>query len=441
MDWTNYTPGQAWNLPAGFAGVETPFGRGAIAEYMLAHGYSGSPSEMPDLSQFDLSEGNPNYAQEAARLNAFLNGGSGSIPSSIDDWLRQNGLSARAGRNDLGGGLWDEHVQLVDGSGNVVANDQHTYGKRDNAALAAALLPLAVGGGLAAMGYNVGAGTGFGVGAGSMAGGAGAGSALGAAGAAGAGTLGAGATGAGITTQGIGAAELAGLGLSNPGMLTAIPGTFDAALAAGGAGSVLGGAGAAAGSTLGAGVATPTVTTPGLPSGVTSGLGLSNPGALTGAAPTVGGGILSGLANSGIGQAVGQVADLVGGGSNLAGIIGGIAGAASGSGGGDTITNQNRMDPRMDAFVYGTGQNDPNSLLGSARQWFDQNKTGMNADMTAGLGLLRNLYNSPEYSQGYNQMRQTGLGLLNTAPAGNPFTSGLLNLPSFSLSARPNRGG
>ena len=224
-------------------------------------------------------------------------------------------------------------------------------------------------------------------------------------------------------------------------MLTAIPGTFDAAWAAGGAGSVLGGAGAAAGSTLGAGVATPTVTTPGLPSGVTSGLGLSNPGALTGAAPTVGGGILSGLANSGIGQAVGQVADLVGGGRNLAGIIGGIAGAASGSGGGDTITNQNRMDPRMDAFVYGTGQNDPNSLLGSARQWFDQNKTGMNADMTAGLGLLRNLYNSPEYSQGYNQMRQTGLGLLNTAPAGNPFTSGLLNLPSFSLSARPNRGG
>jgi hypothetical protein len=82
------------------------------------------------------------------------------------------------------------------------------------------------------------------------------------------------------------------------------------------------------------------------------------------------------------------------------------------------------MEPRMDAYVYGTGPGDTNSLLGAAQQWFNQNRSGTNADMTAGMDMLRSLYTSPQYQQGYQDMRNTGQGLLSQGVAGNPFTNG-----------------
>jgi hypothetical protein len=102
----------------------------------------------------------------------------------------------------------------------------------------------------------------------------------------------------------------------------------------------------------------------------------------------------------------------------------------------DTATQERKMDPRMDAYVYGTGPGDTNSLLGAAQQWFNQNKSGTNADMTAGMGMLRDLYNSPQYRQGYEQMRGVGQGLLGTQAAQNPFTSGLLGLTGFTPTPR-----
>ncbi len=185
------------------------------------------------------------------------------------------------------------------------------------------------------------------------------------------------------------------------------------------------------------------------------GSSLANMGALEGAAMLTGGGsllttpglggagsALSGLGsikdvidsvkNSGVGKAVGTVADMVGGGNNLAAIVGGLAGATQG-GGEDTATTQNRIDPRMAQYLYGTGYGDTNSLLGASQEWWKNNKSGMNDDMAAGLLTLKNLYTSPEYTQGYQQMRSAGQGLLGAGVAQNPFTSG--QMPQFGRAA------
>jgi hypothetical protein len=125
---------------------------------------------------------------------------------------------------------------------------------------------------------------------------------------------------------------------------------------------------------------------------------------------------LGSIANSGVGQAVGQVADLVGGGRNLAGIVGGLLGATQG-GGSDTSTRQTRTDPRFDPYLYGD-----NGFLSQLQQQFNATKSGTNADITAGQNMLRDLYTSPAYTQGYQDMRSAGQGLLGRSIAGNPFT-------------------
>jgi hypothetical protein len=150
-----------------------------------------------------------------------------------------------------------------------------------------------------------------------------------------------------------------------------------------------------------------------------------------------GAGLLGQLANSGVGKAVGSVADMVGGGSNLAGIVGGIAGAMDG-GKDTTATTTQQIDPRMAQYLYGSGYGDKNSMLGAAQDWWKNNQSGMNANMTQGLDMLRNLYTSPGYSQGYTQMRDVGQGLLGRPIAGNPFTQGgLLGAPGQQQALMP----
>jgi hypothetical protein len=125
----------------------------------------------------------------------------------------------------------------------------------------------------------------------------------------------------------------------------------------------------------------------------------------------------------GVGQAIGSVsgaigsaANLVGGGQNLAGIVGGLLGATQG-GQSQTATTQSRTDPRFDPYLYGdTG------FLSQLQQQFNATKSGTNADITAGQNMLRDLYTSPAYTQGYQDMRSAGQGLLGRSIAGNPFT-------------------
>lgn len=164
----------------------------------------------------------------------------------------------------------------------------------------------------------------------------------------------------------------------------------------------------------------------GFSAGLTGGEALSTIPAMGGGAT---GGLLGQLANTGVGKAVGSVADAVGGGRNLAGIVGGLAGAAEG-GKSQTSTTTQQIDPRMAQYLYGSGYGDKNSLLGAAQDWWKNNQTGMNANMAQGLDSLKSLYTSPAYSQGYTQMRDVGQGLLGRQIAGNPFTQGgLLGAP------------
>jgi hypothetical protein len=146
------------------------------------------------------------------------------------------------------------------------------------------------------------------------------------------------------------------------------------------------------------------------------------------------GSIGSGAASSTLVDALktggGQLLNSMGTGSNLASIVGGIAGAAE-AGKPTTATTQQQIDPRMAQYLYGTGYGDKNSFLGAAQDWWKNNQSGMNANMQQGLDTLRNLYTSPSYSQGYTQMRDVGQGLLGRPIAGNPFTQGggLLGTP------------
>lgn len=140
-------------------------------------------------------------------------------------------------------------------------------------------------------------------------------------------------------------------------------------------------------------------------------------------------------ANSTIGSSLingaSGLANLVGGGQNLAGLVGAVAGGASG-GGTNTKTSEEKLDPRMAQYLYGTGYGDSNSLLGAAQKLYQQNPTGINATMQQGLDMQKAALTDPAYAQSFQAMRNAGTGLLSQGVAANPFTSGnaggLLNM-------------
>lgn len=140
-------------------------------------------------------------------------------------------------------------------------------------------------------------------------------------------------------------------------------------------------------------------------------------------------------ANSGIGSSLingaSGLANLVGGGQNLAGLVGAVAGGASG-GGTNTKTSEEKLDPRMAQYLYGTGYGDANSLLGAAQKLYQQNPTGINPTMQQGMDMQKAALTDPAYAQSFQAMRNAGTGLLGQGVAANPFTSGqasgLLNM-------------
>lgn len=344
------------------------------------------------------------------------------------DWLQSQGY--QVGGVDTG---LEWHQQLIGPDGKLAAQDIYNYNNDNKGVNQLGLATALLIGGAAALGGGLAGGAASGAGA-----------------ASGTGTLGAGATGAGsLTTQGIGAAELAGLGLSNPAPLAMAPSIIGPGAATAGS--------AALASQLAA--ATPGITTAGIGAGELAGLGLSNPaplqlapsimgpGAATAASAaaaaealkTAGGsnGLLDAIKNSGVGKAVGTVADLVGGGGNLAAIVGGALGATQG-GKTDTTSVDRKLDPRLDAMLYGDG-----GYMSQLQQQFNATKGG-NADMTAGADMLRNLYQSPQFTQGYQDMRSVGQGLLGQGVAGNPFSgqvpSGLLGFQPVARGQMPTTG-
>ena len=409
-----------------------------LVGYALQRGYGGSlDAQGGDIGQLSSYLGySPEQLDEvASMIRGSPNGNRESMLSvklseqardkQVLDWLTSQGYQASGVDT---GQEWIQ--QLLDPSGGLVATDAYNYNNTTKGVNRLGMVGALLVGGAAALGG---------------AGGAGGAGAAGAAGSTGTGTLGAGASGAGsagltaslpssaellggLTSSsslfnpialapslGAGAGITAGIGAADMGGLSS------AGLEASGWAAPISGAQSSAGlgsfGTLGAGAGAPSVTTPGISAADTAGIGLSNTAPLTGVPSTVGGGgLLGSIANSGVGQAVGQVADLVGGGQNLAGIVGGLLGATQG-GGSDTSTRQTRTDPRFDPYLYGD-----NGFLSQLQQQFNATKSGTNADITAGQNMLRDLYTSPAYTQGYQDMRSAGQGLLGRSIAGNPFT-------------------
>lgn len=99
---------------------------------------------------------------------------------------------------------------------------------------------------------------------------------------------------------------------------------------------------------------------------------------------------------------------------SLAGpVIGGLLGSDGSS---SQQSVQNKIDPRMDPYIYGS-----DGILPNAAQWYSQNRTGLNNQMLTGLNNQWNQLGAS--GQGYNQMQNLGLSLMGGV-AGNPFTQG-----------------
>jgi hypothetical protein len=107
-------------------------------------------------------------------------------------------------------------------------------------------------------------------------------------------------------------------------------------------------------------------------------------------------------------------------------IVGGLLGGVFGSGGGgeSSATQQMKMDPRMDRFVY--GDSGKGGLLGDAHKLYSQQMAqgGMNPMMQGGMEAQRQFLLSQQYGQGQNNLMNVGQGLLGAGVAGNAFTQG-----------------
>lgn len=127
-------------------------------------------------------------------------------------------------------------------------------------------------------------------------------------------------------------------------------------------------------------------------------------------------------AASGVGTAAGTAAGVAGGLSTAAqigGLLGAVAGGASS--GDKTAEQQNKMDPRMEALLYGGNGNA--GLLNDVNAWYQKNKGG-NANMLAGAQMQADYYNNPAYRQTYQGLSDMGMGLLGRGVAANPFNKG-----------------
>lgn len=98
--------------------------------------------------------------------------------------------------------------------------------------------------------------------------------------------------------------------------------------------------------------------------------------------------------------------------------IGGLLGS---KGVNTSATQQNRMDPRMDAYVYGA--NGTGGLLADAAKLYanQSQNGGLNANQRAGLNMQLQTLQSPQFTQGYDTMRNMGMSLMNGGVASNPF--------------------
>lgn len=87
---------------------------------------------------------------------------------------------------------------------------------------------------------------------------------------------------------------------------------------------------------------------------------------------------------------------------------------SSGSHGSST---QHRIDPRMEQAIYGAG-----GIMPNVASWYQQNQSGLNDKMITGMNNQWDQLGASK--QGFDQMQNLGMGLMNVGAAGNPFTGG-----------------
>lgn len=122
-------------------------------------------------------------------------------------------------------------------------------------------------------------------------------------------------------------------------------------------------------------------------------------------------------------------------------IIGSVVGGLLGGGGSEQSATKT-IDPRLGRFVY--GEDGKSGLLGDVQNLYRQQAAtgGLNDLQRSGMEMQRQVYASPQYTQGYDAMRSMGLGLLGGGVAQNPFTSGGMGMQQRPMAApsvvRPN---
>lgn len=84
---------------------------------------------------------------------------------------------------------------------------------------------------------------------------------------------------------------------------------------------------------------------------------------------------------------------------------------------GSSSLTQQKIDPRMEAAIYGAG-----GIVPTATDWYNNNRSGLNEKMITGMNNQWNQLGASK--QGFDQMQNLGMGLMGGGTAGNPFTGG-----------------
>ena len=104
----------------------------------------------------------------------------------------------------------------------------------------------------------------------------------------------------------------------------------------------------------------------------------------------------------------------------------------------DTTTQEskNKLDPRMEALLYGDGQN--TGLLSRANTLSQQ--PAINSRMREGMDAQYNYLKSPMYQSIFNQILGSGQNLMGRGVAGNPFTQSGVGSRQGSGGGSPMQG-
>ena len=103
-------------------------------------------------------------------------------------------------------------------------------------------------------------------------------------------------------------------------------------------------------------------------------------------------------------------------------ILGSVVGGLFGGSGSESKSNE--IDPRLAPFIY--GKDGKGGLLGDVQNLYRQQMAqgGLNDLQRSGMESQRQVYASPQYTQGYDAMRSMSMGLMGGGVARNPFNSG-----------------